>query len=167
IEARAAKLKEGRWELQDAWVSAVGRLPSFHESYILSTYLTPTQVRTALGSVSSISFWELPEFIAIAEKAGLSAEKYKLRYQMLLSRPLLLAVMVLLAATCSLRAFRFGKIQTLVIAGLAGGFAFFIFVEVSRNLGRSGVAAPEVAAWAPVCISGLLALTLLLYQEDG
>jgi lipopolysaccharide export system permease protein len=167
IEAESAELKDGRWELRNAWISTVGRQPSFHEHYILSTYLTPTQVRTALGSTASVSFWELPEFIDLADKAGLSATKYKLRYHMLLARPVLLAVMVLLAATCSLRAFRFGKIQTMVIAGLGAGFTFFIFSEMSRNLGVSGVAAPTIAAWAPVGVAGFLALTVLLYQEDG
>jgi len=167
IEADSAKLKGGRWELQNVWVSAFGRQASFQENYVLSTYLTPTQVRTALGSVASVSFWELPQFIDIAEKAGLSATKYELRYQILLSRPFLLSVMVLLAATCSLRAFRFGKIQTMVLAGLGAGFAFFLFSEVSRNFGLSGLTTPIIAAWAPAGIAGLLALTILLHQEDG
>ncbi len=167
IEAESAQLKDGRWELRSAWISSVGRQPTLHESYILSTYLTPTRVRTALGSTTAISFWELPEFIDVADKAGLPATKYKLHYQMLLARPFLLAVMVLLAATCSLRSFRFGKIQSMVLAGLGAGFTFFVFAEISRNFGNSGLAAPEVAAWAPAGIAGFLALTVLLHQEDG
>ena len=167
LEAESAQLKDGRWELRRVWVSAVGRQPAYYDNYILSTYLTPTQVTTALGSVYSLSFWELPEFIDIADRAGLPAVKYRLQFQSLLARPFLLAVMVLLAATCSLRAFRFGKIQTMVIIGLSAGFTFFIFSEVSRNFGVSGLAAPEVAAWAPAGIAGFLALTVLLHQEDG
>ena len=167
LEAEAAQLKDGRWDLLHVWVSAVGRKPAYYDNYILSTYLTPTQVVTALGSVYSLSFWELPEFIDIADKAGLPAIKYKLQFQSLLARPFLLAVMVLLAATSSLRAFRFGKIQTMMIVGLSAGFTFFIFSEVSRNFGVSGLAAPEVAAWAPAGIAGFLALTVLLHQEDG
>lgn len=167
IEADSALLKDGRWELQSAWVSAVGRQPAFHQNYILSTYLTPTRVRTALGSTASVSFWELPEFIDVADKAGLPATRYKLHFQALLARPFLLAVMVLLAATCSLQSFRFGKIQSMVMAGLGAGFTFFIFSEVSRNFGLSGLAAPEVAAWAPAGVAGFLALTVLLHQEDG
>ncbi len=167
IEAESARLKDGRWELQKVWVSAVGRQAAYYDDYILSTHLTPTQVRTALGSVWSISFWELPDFIDVAEKAGLPATKYKLQYQSLLAKPFLLAVMVLLAATCSLGSFRFGRIQTMVLSGLGAGFAFFIFNETSRSFGRSGLAAPEVAAWAPVAIAALLASTMLLHQEDG
>src|SRR5665811_1984650 len=57
VEAKRAVLKDGRWELQDAWVSEVGQEPAFYTRYLLSTYLTPTQVRDTLGTVFSISFW--------------------------------------------------------------------------------------------------------------
>ena len=50
----------------------------------------------------SISFWDLPNFIQIAERAGLPATQYRVQYQLLLSRPFLLVTMVLIAATCSL-----------------------------------------------------------------
>jgi lipopolysaccharide export system permease protein len=40
IEAKRAVLKNGRWELQEAWVSSVGQEPAFYERYLLSTYLT-------------------------------------------------------------------------------------------------------------------------------
>ena len=50
IEARKATLKDGRWELEDAWVSAVGRNLNLYKNYLVSTYLTPTQVRDTLGT---------------------------------------------------------------------------------------------------------------------
>lgn len=167
IEAKTADLRDNRWELSRAWVSVVGQEPAFYRHYIISTYLTPTQVRDSIGSVESISFWDLQNFIAIAEKAGLSATRHKLQYQSLLSRPFLLAVMVLVAATCSLRAFRFGRIQTMVMGGVGAGFGFFILSEVSRNLGLSGLTGPVIAAWAPAAVVCCLALTMLLHQEDG
>ena len=75
--------------------------------------------------------------------------------------------MVLRAATCSLKAFRFGKIQTMVLTGLTGGFGFFIFSELSRKVGASGMVSVTVAAWAPALTALLLAATVLLHQEDG
>lgn len=167
VEADTAELRDGRWELANVWVSGVGQPPQFFNRYLLSTYLSPAQVRDSLGSVRSMSFWELPTIIAIAERAGLSATQFKLQYQLLLSRPFLLAVMVLVAATCSLKGFRFGSIQKMAVAGLAAGFGFFILAEISRNLGLAGVTSPWAAAWVPVLIGSFLALTVLLYQEDG
>jgi lipopolysaccharide export system permease protein len=167
IEARRALLKDGRWELEDALVSAVGQEPIQHKKYLVSTYLSPTQVRDALGTEFSISFWDLPNFIEIAERAGLPATQYRVQYQLLLSRPFLLVTMVLIAATCSLRAFRFGSIQMNALGGVAAGFAFFVLAEVSRNFAMAGLTSAMAAAWVPVIIAGSLALTLLLYKEDG
>lgn len=167
IEAGTADLKRGYWLLKDATVSAVGREPAYYDQYIVSTHLTPTHVNDSLGSVSSVSFWELPSFIDLADKAGLPATRHKIRFQMLLSLPALLAVMVLLAATCSLQSFRFGKVQQMALIGLGSGFVFFLFREVSHTIGKSGLAAPEVAAWAPAVIGALITTTVLLHQEDG
>jgi lipopolysaccharide export system permease protein len=167
IEARKATLKDGRWELDDAWVSAVGQEPEFYKHYLLSTYLTPTQVRDSLGTVFSISVWDLPNFIEIAERAGLPATQYRVQYQLLLSRPFLLVTMVLIAATCSLKGFRFGNVQINAIIGLSAGFAFFVFSEISRNFAMAGLTSAVAAAWVPVIIATSLALTVLLYKEDG
>ena len=160
-------LKDGRWELEDAWVSAVGSEPALYKRYLLSTYLTPTQVRDSLGTEFSISFWDLPNFIQIAERAGLPATQYRVQYQLLLSRPFLLVTMVLIAATCSLRAFRFGNVQLNALGGIAAGFAFFVLAEVSRNFAMAGLTSAMAAAWVPVIIAASLALTVLLYKEDG
>ncbi|HSD92634.1 MAG TPA: LPS export ABC transporter permease LptG [Methyloceanibacter sp.] len=167
IEATRAVLKDGRWELESAWVSAVGQEPAFYQSYLLSTYLTPTQVRDSLGTVFSISFWDLPNFIQIAERAGLPATQYRVQYQLLLSRPFLLVTMVLIAATCSLRGFRFGNVQINAVFGLAAGFAFFVASEISRNFAMAELTSAVAAAWVPVIIAASLALTVLLYKEDG
>jgi lipopolysaccharide export system permease protein len=167
IEAKHALLKDGRWELQDAWVSAVGQEPALYKEYLVSTYLTPAQVRDSLGTVFSISFWDLPNFIQIAERAGLPATQYRVQYQLLLSRPFLLVTMVLIAATCSLRGFRFGNVQINAIFGLAAGFLFFVFSEISRNFAMAGLTSAAAAAWVPVLIAASLALTVLLYKEDG
>jgi lipopolysaccharide export system permease protein len=167
LEATRAVLKDGRWELENVWVSAVGQEPEFYKRYLVSTYLTPAQVRDSLGTVFSISFWDLPNFIQIAEKAGLPATQYRVQYQLLLSRPFLLVTMVLIAATCSLRGFRFGNVQINAVFGLAAGFTFFVCSEISRNFAMAGLTSAVAAAWVPVIIAASLALTVLLYKEDG
>ncbi len=167
IEAQRAVLKEGRWELENARVSIAGEAPELYGHYIVPTFLTPTQVRDSLGTVFSISFWDLPNFIQIAEKAGLPATQYRVQYQLLLSRPFLLMTMVLIAATCSLKGFRFGNIQISALSGLSAGFGFFVLSEVSRNFAMAGLTSAAAAAWVPVIIAASLALTVLLYREDG
>ena len=90
-----------------------------------------------------------------------------MQYALLLSRPLLLMAMVLLAATVSLRSFRSGGIQTMVITGMVGGFGFFLLAEVSRQIGVAGLVSPAAAVWVPIGLALLVSLTVLLHQEDG
>lgn len=167
IDAKRADLAEGRWVFKDAWVSRIGEPPKFFKNYLLSTYLTPTQISDSMGSVQTVSFWALPAYIEIANKAGLPATRYKIQYQLLLSKPFLLAIMVLIAATCALRTFRLGRIQTMIIVGMCIGIGFFIFAETSRQFGLAGKVAPEIAAWVPLFAWSLVVLTVLSHQEDG
>ncbi len=167
IDAARAELKDGFWRIEDAWVSRLGREPEKFESYLLSTYLTPERVADALGTIISVSFWDLPGLIEVAEKAKLSSARLRVQYEMLLSRPLLCIAMVFLAATVSLRSFRSGGIQTMVISGMVGGFGFFLAAEVSRQIGVAGFVPPWAAVWLPVVLLILLTTTVLLHQEDG
>ena len=167
IEADRAILQDGYWELHRATVSRPLRQPELFETYTLSTFLTRERVGDALGSEIAVSFWQLPGLIEIAEKAGLSASKYRMQYALLISRPMLLVVMVILAATVSLRSFRSGGIQTMVLTGMVGGIGFFLLTEVSRQIGVAGLIAPAMAVWVPIGLALLVSLTVLVHQEDG
>ncbi len=167
INAEEARLFDGYWLLKNGLVIRPDSDAKPFRSYIVSTYLSPDRVRDALGSIISLSFWELPNLIEVVEKAGLSASQYHVQYQLLLARPILLVTMVLLAATVSLRSFRSGGIQSMVIVGMLGGIGFFLLAEVSRQVGVAGLVAPWVAVWVPVICACLATTTVLLYQEDG
>lgn len=167
VEATTAELKSGYWELRDVLVVRPGRPPETYQTYHVATNLTHTQVRDAFGSLLTVSFWDLPEQIQLAEKAGFSTTSHQVQYQLMLSRPLMLVAMVILGATVSLRAFRFGGIQTMVIAGLIAGLGIFILAEISRQFGIAGLVSARVAAWVPAFVACLLPLTALLHQEDG
>lgn len=167
LSAATANLRHGYWEIKNGWLSSKGSAPIKFDTYHLSTFLTPARVRDAVGTVISVSFWQLPTLIEVAENTGLSANQYRVQYQLLLSRPFMLVVMVLLGATVSLRSFRSGGIQSMVLLGLGGAFGLFILAEVSRQLGNAGVLAPWAAAWVPVGVAFLLTSTVLLHQEDG
>ncbi len=167
VFAQEAVLRDGFWELKNVTVTPAEGRSETYGTYLISSYLSPTQVQDSLGSAEAVSFWALPRFIEIADKAGLSATKYKVQYQQLLVKPLLMVTMVLVAATSSLRAFRFGNVQLLILGGMGFGFAFFLFAEVSKNMGLAGVTSPELATWLPVLITALAAGLILLHQEDG
>lgn len=167
VDAKSARLMDGYWRLQDAWVSRPSEEPQQYGTYLLSTYLTPERATEALGSAYATSFWELPGLIEDAEKASLSTETFRIQYELLLVRPLLCLAMVLLAATVSLKSFRAGGIQTMVVTGMIGGFGFFLLAEISRQLGLAGLAPAWAAVWLPVSLTMFVSLTVLMHQEDG
>jgi lipopolysaccharide export system permease protein len=75
--------------------------------------------------------------------------------------------MVFVAASVSLRFFRFGGVARMVLGGVAAGFMLYVATEVMRDLGGSGLVGPTVAAWFPAVVGSLLGTLALLYQEDG
>ena len=167
VDAKEARLKDGYWELQKAWVVRAGEQAQEFSTYLVSTYLTRDRASEALGSAYGASFWELPDLIQDTEKAALSATAFRVQYELLLSRPLLCVAMVLLAATVSLKSFRAGGIQTMVVTGMIGGFGFFLLAEVSRQLGLAGLAPTWAAVWLPLLLTIFVSLTVLMHQEDG
>ena len=150
IEARAAVLEPGVWVLRDARVYALAVLPVKQSEFLLKTSLTPEQVRESFATPETVPFWELPQYIQIAEHAGLVAAGYKLQFQKLLARPFLLAAMVLLAAAVSLRFFRFGGVQKMVLSGVAAGFLLYVLSKVTEDLSKAELMHPVAAAWLPV-----------------
>jgi len=167
IEAKSATLEEGFWRLEDARIYVSGSLPIIEDTYRLPTTLTLEQVRESFATPETVPFWQLPSYIELADRAGLGAAGYRLQYQQLLARPFLLAAMVMLAASVSLRFFRFGGVQKMVLSGISAGFLLFVLSKITEDMSKSELLSPAMAAWIPVLVGSLTGFVALLYQEDG
>lgn len=167
IEARSATLEPGVWQLKDTRVNELGILPADHAVYPLKTSLTPEQARESFATPETVPFWELPTYITIADHAGLVAAGYRFQLQKLLALPFLLAAMVFLAAAVSLRFFRFGGVQKMILSGVASGFLLYVLSKVTEDMTKAELMHPAAAAWLPVLAGGLTGFIALLYQEDG
>jgi lipopolysaccharide export system permease protein len=167
IEAKSATLDQGYWLFDDVRIYASGSPPAMQSTYRLATNLTLEQVRESFATPETVPFWQLPSYIDLAERAGLVAAGYRLQYQQLLSRPFLLTAMVLLAASVSLRFFRFGGVQKMVLGGISAGFLLFILSKFTEDMSKSELMSPVMAAWLPVVVGSLTGFIVLLHQEDG
>ena len=103
-----------------------GEPPRDRETYLVKTNLTAEQVRESFSTPETVPFWQLPAYIEIAERAGLTAAGYRLQYQTADRAAVSAAAMVLLAAAFSLRFFRFGGVQKMVLGGVASGFLLYV-----------------------------------------
>jgi lipopolysaccharide export system permease protein len=167
IEADEARLLRGYWRLDKARILTIGLEPQVSQTYLLATNISADEVRQALGSSEDVSFWRLPSTIRQLELAGLDATRYRLRYQSLLARPVLLIAMVIVAASVSLRFFRFGGVAKLVLYGIAAGFVLYAATVIGEDFGGAGLISPAVAAWVPALLGCLLGIYVLLHLEDG
>jgi lipopolysaccharide export system permease protein len=167
IDARSATLGPGVWRLEDARVNQPGTLPASHAVFQLKTSLTPEQARESFATPETVPFWELPAYITIADHAGLVAAGYRYQFQKLIAQPFLLAAMVFLAASVSLRFFRFGGVQKMILSGVAAGFLLYVLSKVTEDMTKAELMLPVAAAWLPVLAGGLTGFIALLYQEDG
>jgi lipopolysaccharide export system permease protein len=167
VDAASAVLRERAWRLENAWVSGPDGRPAAVPAYDLPTDLTPSRIQESFASPDTISFWDLPRFIAAAEDAGFSANRHRLHWYSLLGLPLLFSAMVLLAASFSFRLARMGRIPQLVLAAALSGFAVYFLGDVTQALGISGILPAPLAAMAPAACALLIGLTLLFYEEDG
>jgi lipopolysaccharide export system permease protein len=167
IEAKSAELKPGAWQLNEARVYAPNVLPQDFETYSLSTKLTREQVAESFAAPDTVGFWHLPTYIRFAEDSGLAAAGYRLQYQLLLARPFLQAAMVLLAASFSLRAFRFGGVPQRILMGIVAGFSIYVLSKVTEDLSKADLLYPMLAAWLPIVAGGMVGFLILLHEEDG
>lgn len=167
INAARAVLEPGHWRLEQVTLWRMGEAPQPLQTFDLPTTLTLEQIRESFASPSTLSFWELPRFIALARAAGFSALPHRLHWHEILATPFMFCAMVLIAATFSLRVTRLGGVPQLAAAGILTGFAFYFLSDVSKALGISGIVPVGLAAWAPALIALLLGSTMLFHLEDG
>jgi len=167
VDARTARLEDGAWVLSDALITAPDRPPVRRASHTLDTTLTLSQIQDSFASPQTLSFWAMPRFIQTLEEAGFSALRHRLHWHSLLSMPLLLVAMVLIAASFSLRFIRYGGTGVLIASGAIVGFVFYFFTDVVLALGQSGALPIALAAWAPAGVMLLIGLAAVLHLEDG
>lgn len=172
IDAAEAQLTDGAWLLSDVkeWPLDQANpeaLARTAPSLELPTDLTADRIRDSFGRPEAIPIWQLPDFIRELERAGFSAQRHKVWFQMELARPLLMAAMVAIAAVFAMRHMRGRKMGLLVLAGFGCGIGLFFLRNLAQVLGDNGGIPPVLAGWAPPIVALFFALGALLRLEDG
>jgi lipopolysaccharide export system permease protein len=167
IEAQQATLEDGYWLFKSVRRYTLNNPPVDQDSFTLATTLSPAQVRNSFSTPETVSFWQLPSYIRSSESSGFATAGYRLQYHKLIAQPFLLAAMVMMAASVSLRFFRFGGVQKMVLSGVGSGFLLYVLQKVTEDLSKAELMHPIASAWLPVCVGGLTGFLALLYLEDG
>ncbi len=172
IEAEEARLQAGHWALQavkdwDLTADNPERAAQVRDRLDLPSDLTQARLRDSFGAPASIPIWDLPGFIAQLDEAGFSARQHRVWLQMELALPVLLAAMVLLGASFTMRHARAGRVGGLVLLAIIAGFGVYSLRNLAQLLGDTGQIPVALAAWTTPGAALLLALGHLLYREEA
>lgn len=167
VDAQTARLEKGDWVIENGVRWLPDEPPQPFDEMRLATTLTPRKIEESFASPDTMSFWDLPGFIALLEQSGFPAQRHRLHFNVLLARPFLLCAMVLVAATFSLRMQRRGGATLMIVGGVVSGFLLYFISDIVFALGLSTKIPVTLAAWTPTGVSLIFGASMLLHLEDG
>nr|WP_246423550.1 LptF/LptG family permease [Roseospira goensis] len=168
VDAPRGQLADNRFVLEQATVSVPGQPPETQARLVVQTELSLPKIQEKFAAPESMSFWELPAFIAFFESAGFSAHAHRMHWYALLASPAMLCAMVLLAAVFGFKSSqRRGGWLARVVGCVVAGFLVYFFSQVTYTLGQSQTLPVGLAAWSPTLVTGLLGTAVLFHLEDG
>ncbi|MCZ6637358.1 MAG: LPS export ABC transporter permease LptG [Alphaproteobacteria bacterium] len=167
LDAAEAHLVPGAWQLKNVLVTAPGQPSTRQSTYRLPTDWTPAKIKESFSKPETMSFWQLPAFIALLDRAGFTATRHRVYWYSLLAMPMMLAAMVLVAACFSLRMARRGGVAILITGGILFSFFLLFISDVILAFGLSDAIPAALAAWTPAAVTALIGMSILLHLEEG
>lgn len=168
IDAKTAKLTAtGYWTLRDVIKNLPGN--KFERAYTgsIPTQITASDLREHSKSTRKTQFWALPQQISAAQEAGFSSVDLRLQWHKLLSLPLMLVALTVVAAGVSMGNVRSGGVIRLMLAGAAMGFFVYFFNNLISAFGQAQTLSIIAASWTVPLLVLFLGLAYLARLEDG
>ncbi|MGE0594797.1 MAG: LPS export ABC transporter permease LptG [Hyphomonadaceae bacterium] len=167
ILAEQAELKAGFWQLTNLVEAVPGGVPERQDHLAIPTNLDAAELLDRFVTPATLSFWELPGFIAEARQAGFAPTRYELKWQSLLAYPLMLATMAGLGAAFSLQLQRLGNLARWGAAGVGLGLFLFFYSQLAGAFAITQSVPAIVAAWSAPMAGMFIALAFVAFLEDG
>jgi lipopolysaccharide export system permease protein len=134
---------------------------------ILPTGIEALDLRQSGLLPQSISIYLLPSFISSLERAGIPATEYRFHLYKMLSTPLLMVGIAMLAARITLTNTSRGRKSRLFLRGALLSIIIFIFSYFMQVLGSSLRIPMSVAAWTPAIVVSLLGAIILARADES
>lgn len=167
IDAKSALLEGEYWRLEDVLINKPDNKPVEKEELFIVTNITPEDIQENFVDPDTLSFWALPGFIDVLEKAGFSSVKHKQYYNSLLALPATFVTMVLVAAVFTIKFNRRGKSGYLIVSAIIAGFVFYFFTKLSAGFGLAGTIPLWASAWLPTLVYVMILISFLLHIEEN
>ena len=161
----------GFWKRGRGWMLQKGQLHvlpnqsidlAFGFDSILDRRLkeTPDELRTTEREPSEMTFAELTRFIRALERSGADVNLLKVERMLKSAIPVTCIVIALFGAPLATSSQRGGAAFGVAIS-LATTVLFLVLIQLTKAIGGKGLMEPELAAWMPNMLVGLIAVVLL------
>lgn len=164
--AKEASYAPGGWALKDGTlhvVSDAGRNVSFRFDSLTDRHMveTPVQLMASSKAPSDMGFQELGRYIAALERSGSDVNVLRVDRALKLAIPVTCFIIALFGAPLATSNHRGGAAYGIGLS-LGTTVVFLILIQLTKAVGGKGMFSPEVAAWVPNAVFGVLGLIMLL-----
>ena len=166
IKADEMKLVNKSWIISNATRIQNDGHRVFLGDVMLPTALKASDLAESTLPPKTVSIYKLPSFIAVQKRAGLPVNQHLVFFHQLLSTPLKLIGLALLAASFTLLHFSRQTKTRLIVLGLGSGFAVYFLSDIVYLLGNTAKLPYVLAGWAPALLICLFSGFLLARVDE-
>lgn len=166
-DVKQIDIQDKKWTLKSPLLTESNDIQKPVDDFSWNINLTLKKIKQTFQSPASLSFWQLPKFIKLIEKTGLSGTEHLLYFYNLLMKPFLFVSMILIGAVSAFASVRKRNSFVFILFGILSGFSFHFLHQVFHALGEALKIPLVFSSLIPTCISLLIGLTLLLHLEEG
>ena len=162
----------GKWTRRGGWILGKGQMHVLPNDSIdiaigfdsLSDRRlteTPNELRTIEREPSEMNFGELTSFIRALERSGTDVNLLRVERMLKIAIPVTCIIIALFGAPLATSSQRGGGAAFGVAVSLGTTILFLVLIQLTKAIGGKGLMQPELAAWMPNLLVGVLALVLL------
>lgn len=118
-----------------------------------------------LENVNTFTIYQLPNLIKDMENSGLNSQKFKVRFNYLITLPLMFLAMSLIACFFGINHVRNHRAVIIIFLGIITGVALYIVSAIIASFGSSGLISVFASTWMPSFICIAVAI-LLIYNKE-
>lgn len=165
VAAREAAFKPAGWSLKDGTmhvITGAGRNVAFKFDSLRDKHMTepPVQLMASSKAPSDMGYEELGRYIKALERSGSDVNVLRVDRALKLAIPVTCLIIALFGAPLATSNHRGGAAYGIGLS-LGTTVVFLIMIQLTKAVGGKGVFTPEMAAWIPNIVFGILGLIML------
>jgi lipopolysaccharide export system permease protein len=166
VSAREAMYVPGGWAMRDGTMHVIpgaGKNIAFKFDSLVDRHMfeTPTQLMASSKAPDEMGYEELGRYITALERSGSDVNVLRVDRALKLAVPVTCMIIALFGAPLATSNQRGGAAYGIGLS-LGTTVIFLILIQLTKAVGGKGVLSPEMAAWVPNAVFGVVGLIMLM-----